>query len=131
MGYESRFYAIKRYDFGYNDSAYHPCEVIAMLNMCKMGYGETTSEFLKLFDTEAMIDLWLPGIDDDGNEIMMYQHEDKYGASLNYITDIDEGIRLVHKMISEDDYWRLPLLLKFLEMYNDPKKNIKIIHYGY
>ena len=131
MGYESRFYAIKRYNFGYNESEYHSCEVIAMLNMCCLGYSETTSKFLKLFDTEAMINLWLPGIDDDGNEIMMEQHEDKYGKPLNYITNIDEGIRLTHKMISEDDYWRLPLLLKFLEMYNDPTGNIKIIHYGY
>lgn len=131
MGYESRFYAVKRYDFGYGEDEYHSCEVIAMLNMCKMGYSETTSKFLKLFDTEAMINLWLPGVDDDGNEIMMEQHEDKYGEPLNYITNIDEGIRLIHKMIGEDDYWRLPLLLKFLETYNDPTGNIKIIHYGY
>lgn len=131
MGYESRFYAVRRYDFGYNESEYHPCEVIAMLNMCCLGHDETTSKFLKLFNKEAMINLWLPGIDDDGNEIMTEQHEDSYGDPLNYITDINEGIRLVHKMIGKEDYWRLPLLLKFLEMYNDPTRDIKIIHYGY
>ena len=130
MGYESRFYALKRYDFGYDESEYHSCQIIAMLDACCLGYDETTSKFLKLFDTEAMINLWLPGVDDDGNEIMIDQHEDKYGAPLNYITDINEGIRLVHKMIGESDYWRLPLLLNFLETYGH-YKNIKIIHYGY
>lgn len=131
MGYESRFYAIRKYKFSCDDSGYYSCEIIGMLNMCKMGYSETTSKFLKLFDTEAMINLWLPGVDDDGNEIMVEQHEDKYGEPLKYITNIDEGIRLVHKMIGEEDYWRFPLLLKFLETYKDLSKEIKIIHYGY
>lgn len=47
MGYESRFYAVKKYNFGYGDNEYHSCEVIGMLNMCKMGYSETTSKFFK------------------------------------------------------------------------------------
>ena len=130
MSYESKFYAVNRYNFGYGESEYHPCEVIAMLETCCLGHDKTTTEFLELFDTEAMINLWLPGFDDNGNEIMTDQHEDAYGAPLNYLTDVNEGIRLVHKMIGENDYWRLPLLLNFLETYGH-YKGIKIIHYGH
>lgn len=126
MGYESRFYAIRKYSVGADKDKYYPCEIIAMLNMCKMGAGE----FLDLFDTEAMINLWLPGFDEDGNEIMTEQHEDKYGDPIKYITDIDEGIRMVHGLIAEDNYWRFELLLQFLEMFKD-KEDVLICHYGY
>lgn len=53
---------------------------------------------------------------------IMIENGKPIGGVINYMAE--------HKMIGESDYWRLPLLLNFLETYGH-YKNIKIIHYGY
>lgn len=127
MGYESKFYAVKEYDFPMK--GYHHSQIIAMLDMCKMC---APNSFHNLFDTEANFTLWLNGCDENGNEKLMEKHEDCYGEPIKYCSDKRRVIKEIHRLIAEDDgnYWRFPLLLKFFEMFENVD-DVKICHYRY
>lgn len=132
MGYESKFYAVRDYGFKSSNNTPYTCsEIVASLDMSKMGYSNTVTEFLDLFDTETPFTIYIGDCDEDGNEVMMEVHEDRYGVPLNYMSDIKKGITQVKKMIKEDDYWRFKLLLNFLKMFEECPENIYIVHYGY
>ena len=134
MGYESKFYAVKRYNHGSGTNpGYNASQIIAVLDMCKMGIGyyDSVTEFIKLFDTEADFVIYDYDYDEE-RECEMYKAmtEDKYGDPIKYISDIDKGIKLMREIIKEIDYYRFPYLKKFLEMFRD-EEDIYICHYGY
>ena len=131
MGYESKFYAVKEYDFNSYNRTYHASTIIAMLDVSKMGYSDNIQRFLNLFDTEIPFGIYLPdGLTADGDEIMQYTQEDRYGAHIKYIRDIDKGIELMKEIKKEDNYYGFDMLLNFLKTF---KKYdwIYICHYGY
>lgn len=131
MGYESKFYAVRKYNFDSDVKGYRATEIVATLDMCKMGYSDKVAEFLGLFDTKADFTLRLEDYNNEKDRYeMMDIIEDKYGSPLCYISDKEEGIKVVKEMIKQDDYWRFPLLLKFLKMFRDCD-NVYIVHYGY
>ena len=131
MGYESKFYACRDYGFKWSDEKYNASEIVASLDVSKMGYSDTVTVFLNLFSIEAPFGIYLPDYDEETEmEKMMYVHEDKYGAPLCYLSDIDEAITLAIQMYNEDRYWRFKLLIKFLEAFKD-EEDIYIVHYGY
>lgn len=125
MGYESKFFAVKEYKFP--TKGYHHSQIIAMIDVCKIA---ASKEFYDLFDTEANFTLWLPGCDENGDEVMMEKHEDSYGEPIKYCSDKKKVIKAIHRMIAEEDYWRFPPLLKFFEMFEDID-DVMICHYGY
>ena len=132
MGYESKFYAVKKYDFkATKDLKYDASEIIATLDVSKMGYSDNVNKFLSLFDKEAPFMLWIDGYDSEKEaEVMVYTHEDRYGEPITYITDKKKGIKLLKEIIKEDDYWRFDLLLRFMKAFKD-HDDVYICHYGH
>lgn len=127
MGYESRIYFCKEYNF---PEPIHHSEVIATIDMCKMGYSDTVQRFLKCFDTETTFSIYMEGSDENGNEIMVDEIEDKYGARLKYASDVEELYKWAKRMAAEDDYWRFKVLENMIRAFKD-YPHVKIVHYGY
>lgn len=127
MGYESKIYFCREYNF---PDPIHHCEIVAMIDMCKMGYFDTVQKFLKCFDTETKFSLYIPGCDEDGNEVMVDEIEDKYGARLKYASNVQLLHTLAIQMAEEDDYWRFPILASMIEKFKC-YPDVKIVHYGY
>lgn len=127
MGYESKIYFCNEYDF---PDPIHHCEIIAMIDMCKMGYSDTVREFLKCFDTETEFSLYLPECDEEGNEVMTDVIEDKYGARLKYASNVQLLHRWAVQMAKEDKYWRFSILASMIEKFKC-YPDVKIVHFGY
>jgi hypothetical protein len=127
MGYESRIYFCREYNF---PEPIHHSEIIAMIDMCKMGYSDTVMKFRNCFDVETTFAIYIPGCDEDGNEIMIDETEDKYGDRIKYASDVDELYNLAMKMAEENDYWRFNILKGMIENFKE-YPDIKIVHYGY
>lgn len=123
MGYESKVYICERHEHK-NDNkeiAWIYNEVIAAVDMCKMGYGNGWRE---LFDKE------LTGVFygmDDGHEIT----EDSYGETLKY-TEIDKVITWLENEMQKSDYRRLAVLYNMLRGFDiNYWGNLIVVHYGY
>ena len=127
MGYESRIYFCQEYNF---PEPIHHSQVIAKLDMCKMGYSDTVQRFLKCFDTETTFSIYMEGSDENGNEIMVDEIEDRYGARLKYASDVEELYKRAKQMAAEDDYWRFNILEDMIRAFKD-YPHVKIVHYGY
>ena len=133
MGYESRFYAVKKYYFESSIKGKSASEIVAELDMSKMGYDSRICEFRDLFKNEADFTLHLLEYDDElGGYNYKDVTKDAYGAELCYIAkeDIPKAIKLINNQIRYDSYWRFKLLRDFLKMFKDCD-NIYIVHYGY
>ena len=128
MGYESKFYAVKEYDF---PKGIHHSQIIAILDMCKMGYDAAVVAFRKLFDTETPFSIYMYDYDSETEEgKYMYVIKDKYGDRLKYISNKKKGIEMVKRMINTDNYWRFKILLEFMRTFAD-YDDVYIVHYGY
>ena len=134
MGYESKFYAVREYNFAsYQLPEYKASEIIAMLDMCKMGYEDDVNKLLNLFKNRVPFVLYLEdGCDEKGNAIIRDTVEDCYGKHITYISneDKEKAIKLVKEISKRDNYWRFNLLHKFLKMFKD-YDDVYICHYGY
>lgn len=129
MGYESKFFAVRDYQFP--EDGLHHSEVIATLDMCKMGYEDEIMDFRNLFDTETPFTIRMFEYNPETEEEeMMDVHEDKYGETLKYITDKRKGIELIKNVMDKNDYWRFKLLLEFMRMFAD-YDDVYIVHYGH
>ena len=120
MGVESKFYAVRKYNFKSNKTGYDAAETIAILDACKMGYDPLVAEFIGLFDAKA--DFAISMYDyNPKSETVEYMDitEDRYGVPISYISDKEEGIRILKKIIKKDEYQRFKWLLKFLQMFKD------------
>ena len=127
MGYESRIYFCREYNF---PEPIHHSEIVAMIDMCKMGYSDTVQRFKKCFDVETTFAIYIPGCDEEGNEIMVDEIEDKYDERIKYASDTERLYELATKMAEEDDYWRFNILKGMIEKFKE-YPDIKIVHYGY
>ena len=128
MGYESRIYFAKDYDF---PKGIHHSAIVAMIDMCKMGYDDAVIEFRNCFDTETPFSLWVEGYDDENDvECMVEEIEDKYGARLCYASDKMALLDAAIEMEKNSDYWKFEKLRKMIQMFiND--NDVYIVHYGY
>ena len=126
MGYESRLYIIsKRKESNFGD-------VVAMMDMCKMG----DNDFFDLFTYPIDFDAY----HDDGNTPIK---EDSYGniCSYAYLKDVLEWLEPYYKRLKRADgkygvYRRIRPLYKFLKSFNNPQwvnnnNDILVLHYGY
>ena len=129
MGYESKFYAVKSYNFP--EKGLKHSQIIATLDMCKMGYGDNVIAFRKLFDTETPFSIYIYDYDTETEEETFIDvSEDKYGERLKYISDKKKGIEFAKRIVDEDDYWRFKILLEFMRTFAD-YDDVYIVHYGY
>ena len=124
MGYESKVYlvdehhSIRMVDSQKNER--HWSEVIACVDMCKMG-----NEFVRLFNTEFKGYFYA----DDGNTEVL---EDKYGDELkfSYLPPVIEFLENEIKI--GNNYRRLPILLNLLKGVNTENfEDIKLVHFGH
>lgn len=131
MGYDSRFYAVRDYKFSNTFvDGYSTSEMIASLEMWKMGYSDKVKELLNLFDTKIPFTLYIGSCDDEGNEVMKDVIEDLYGDHICYLSDKEKAIKILKEIIKEDDYERFKWLLKFIKMFRH-KDDVYICHYGH
>lgn len=136
MGYESKFYAVRDYGFGAESSknGKNHCEIIATLDMGNMGYNDAVSDFLRCFDTESPVELYLPDAEYNselGINIEGYADEDSYGEKLCYASDKEElfeKAKVVQKL--DRNYEQFKWLVSFIKMFKD-NEDILLIHYGY
>lgn len=119
MGYDSRVFVVEVNQ--YNSIDMEPyAEIIAMVNMCNMGYG---NGWLELFKTPVNYGLYL-----NENET---SDTDKYGDHLRSAT-VEDVIGWLEKEVKTEDYRRLWPLLSLLRGFNRNQwKDIQIVHYGY
>lgn len=136
MGYESKLYIVRKYPFNSSIPDFAASEIVASLDMCKMGYEH---RLLSFFTCQAPFALRIEDYDEEHEcDIMKDVVEDKYGDPIMYCTDINSAIEEAKRMIKADGgkdncYWRLNLLLRFLKMYRmyDNTEDIFLCHYGY
>lgn len=124
MGYESRIYICDRAEHKNNNEeivwVYN--EVIAAIDMCKMGYDNGWRE---LFNKELTGDFY--GMD-GGDETII---EDLYGSTLQY-TEIDKVVTWLENEMQKSDYRRLAVLYNMLKGFNAEQwNNLIVVHYGY
>lgn len=136
MGYESKFYAVRDYGFGanYSKNRKNRCEIVASLDISKMGYNETVSKFLDCFDTESPVELYLPDkkYEEKSNEYVAdYVDEDCYGDKLKYASDKENLYNCAKEVLKTDKNWPgFKMLVDFIKMLKD-YDDIMIIHFGY
>lgn len=129
MGYESKIYFCRKHLISAFERDYFSSEIIAMIDMRKMGYDDEVMKFRKLFNKDTDFGIYIPSSDEEGNEIACYEIEDMYGEHIKY-GNIKELINQLKEVIKKDDYWRFKLLLSMLEMFKDVP-DIYVVHYGY
>ena len=141
MGYESKIYFCK--DYGFPEGKLHHSQVVAMIDMDKLGYYKSSARFNKLFDTETPFSIYIEGYNEE-KEVEQLQDKvyDCYGDRICYCSDIDALIETVDSLIKErEEEWKkysgknykdyrcrqLKAMLKAFK--SDPE--IYVVHYGY
>ena len=134
MGYETKYYAVKRYDFkSFINKGYNASEIVAMIDMCKMGYDKDITEFYNLFTEEADFVLYMEDYNEEiDKDVMTDVTEDRYGRELCYIPrdKIGRAIEIFENKVKVDNYWRYELLLNFFKTF-EKYEDIYIVLYGY
>lgn len=115
MGYESRVFIVEEHD------TMKWSDVIAVVNMCKMGPG-----FKGIFTQPVTNYFYAPN---DGNARVK---EDAYGEEIK-AADIQTVIYFLEKEVKRgEDYRRIKPLLSLLKSFETAKwTNLKVYHYGY
>lgn len=141
MGYESKIYFVKAYEFGsdYNESGFNSSQIIAVIDMCKMGHTKEVEKFKDLFNKETPFCIVTDDfkVSDDGHGVLTDTITDCYGKRLCY-GDMLELIEQLEKVIKEDEenngfiYWRFNVLLDMLKSFNhNNAEKVFAVHYGY
>ena len=130
MGYESKVYICSRI----SNNAYIYNEVIAAVDMCKMGYDTGWPElFNKKLDGDFL------GFDHDNPRNQYWENTDlldAYDEPMMY-ADIDAVKEWVNKQIENgDDYRRLFVLKAVLDSFDktrweSDRAKLIVVHYGY
>lgn len=130
MGYESKVYICSRI----NNNVYIYNEVIAAVDMCKMGYDTGWAE---LFNKK--LDGVFLGFDHDNPRNRDWENAellDAYDEPMMY-ADIDTVKEWVNKQIDNgDDYRRLFVLTAVLDSFDktqweSDRAKLIVVHYGY
>lgn len=139
MGYESKVIIVERNEFTKNfrgeplDKPIVNAITVAEYDLCKMGYDNQT--FFNAFKREIDYDIFLPGVDETGDECMMMMHEDCYGEHMKS-ADIGELVKALRACEAREHYRRIPPLIAMLESFNLDEWNtehcrLEAVHYGY
>lgn len=122
MGYESKIYFCKSYKYSMKEGSIGQCEIVATIDMGKMGYGyyDDITSFVRAFDTETPFSIY-----DEVNEI-----EDCYGNRLCY--GDKEILYQKMKEIAKNHSGcvRFKWLRDMLKTFKDDP-DIYVVHYGY
>ena len=123
MGYESKLYIVERGSLKDDDGRTY-ARVLAMFDMCKMGY-----HFVDVFEKKT--DLYFYG--SDGNTKIL---EDMYGDPIREATLEDVIDYLEEAIENGDDYRRIfPLLAALKTFYEQQLDNrwdkLAVLHFGY
>ena len=119
MGYESRFYIVKKSNFTFEDDDKQWAEIIAMFNMCKcydlyerIRHYPKTDCYFYINDEKIT--------------------EDSYGDALIEIP-IEDMIEILINIMAYDDYRRINPFLSLLKGFNLNEWNdrLVVLHYGY
>ena len=127
MGYESTIYLVEKHIDFKNDNGKSWAQVVAMYDLCSMGYH---SEFNKLFASKDVIE------SRDSNCFIYIGNkevsEDCYGSPLTEATIDETIVALETDFDPNDSYRRIPPLLGMLKAIDQSLwKNLVVLHYGH
>lgn len=136
MGYESKIYIVERVEwknvFG---EKIVTGMIVATFDLCNVGYNNR--KFFNAFRNEIDYGLYLPGIDDYGNEALICQRKDCYGDWMKS-ADISEVIDALKEAEQREHYRRFPPVIAMLEAFRDELADwnsggctLQVVHYGY
>lgn len=117
MSYESRIYimhrkAIKRPTGG----EYITALEVAQFELCAM--GDQHRAFYNCFDCPIDFDMYLPGCDSEGREIMEFTRSDCYGEHMK-MCDLPALLDVLKQAEAKEHYRRLPPLIAMLQAFVD------------
>ena len=119
MGYESRLYIVEKSSTSVFDNEKRWGEVIAMINMCKMG-----KDFVTAICNYPPTDCYIY----NGDEKIT---EDCYGDPLLEIP-VTDMISILEKLAEKEDYRRLKPAIGLLKGFVLREwDNLVVLHYGY
>lgn len=126
MGYESRLFIVEKSDYKNFESGI----VIAEYDLCKMGYAN--DEFFRAFTREIGYTIFLPTCDSDGNEIMDFLDEDRYGEHMK-AASIPVLLSALEAVEARSHYRRLPPLIAMLKAFDASEWDgeLEVVHFGY
>ena len=142
MGYESKVLIVekKEIETGSGEPIVY-ANIIAEYDLCKMGWR--ADPFYKAFKTPIEYKLYLPGADEQGNEMIVETDEDCYGEHMK-AASLPELADALRKINDEDPYRRIPPLLAMVEAFCENieewreksevrgvKTQIEAVHFGY
>lgn len=121
MGYESKFYIVVKTSLSPDKDGLTYSQVIALFDMCKMGYASETLEVVKKSpDTDCFF------FADDGETRII---KDKYGDKLK---EINKKKLLAALKNDDDGYRRIKPFVAFLKSLTKKNwSNLKILHFGH
>lgn len=117
MGYESKIYIVNRstYKNPKTEKTLISALEIASFDLCVMG---NNSAFYGVFDREIDFDMYMPGVDEQGREIMEFTRFDCYGEHLK-MCELSALLDVLKQAEEKEHYRRLPPLIAMLQAFID------------
>ena len=132
MGYESKIYIVERSEYTDKKTGklYVSALKIASCDLCVMG---NNSAFYGVFDRPIDFDMFLPGVDEHGREIMEFSRSDCYGETLK-MCDLPALLDVLKQAEAREHYRRLPPLIAMLQAFVDGAEEwgkLKAVRYAH
>lgn len=132
MGYESRIYIMLRAEYTNKKTGKKLVSAleVAQFELCVMGENKA---FYNVFDREIDFDMYLPGVDDQGREIMEFTRSDCYGDPLK-MCDLSALLDVLKQAEAKEHYRRLPPLIAMLQAFVDGAEEwgeLKAVRYAH
>ncbi len=130
---EHEFFIVK--DYGFTSvigvDGFTLAETVARVDTACLGDSIEASDFLNSFDVETPFCIRCESEDDEGNEVLRYVTQDRYGKELCYCSDKTKTLLLLKKLIQkEKGYNRVKLLYNMIKsIVND--NELYIVCFGY
>lgn len=117
MGYESKIYIVERSEYENRITGEKEVSAlkIADFDLCCMGYENA---FYSVFNREIDFDMYLPGVNADGEEVITATREDCYGERMK-MCDLSALLDVLRKYEAKEHYRRLPPLIAMLQAFVD------------
>lgn len=129
MGYESKFYFVRRYDFKSWCSDYNASCVLAMVDTSKLGYDDYAMAIRNAFDKDIDFTIYVPTFDEDKDK---YRIEDCYGEHLKYASNKGKLLAAIGSYMLHIDL-EFPEVVMLNALVNSVLEDddIYIVHFGY
>ena len=125
MGYESKVYIVQEYPKYYEDEKLPYGSVIAMFDLCKMGYSEYHGRaFRELFNHERTCEFYA----DDFDTVIT---EDYYGDEVTKAEDNKAVVKWMKAYIKDNDWYRAKVVLDTLLSLEKNNVEYSLYHFGY